>query len=222
VRSVKATLAVGIAVVAGIVAFALTRSPPRVVAGSANRTYAYLGKGDSNLGVCQAHETLPADVSAIRLSLWAFIGWDMHVVVYRDSRVLTTGSRGSNWTSESVTVPVSPLDRATSDATLCFTIAPNSEPAVLLGAATPEQEGAVLFMHGKPSPSSPGGSRIPGRIGVEYLSAGRGSWWSRISSVATHIGLGRAFSGTWIAFFIAALVAAIGVLAVRLTLRELP
>jgi hypothetical protein len=222
VRSVKVTLAVGIAVVAGVVAFALTRSPPRVVAGSAHRTYAFLGKGNTDLGVCQAHETLPADVSAIRLSLWAFIGWDMHVVVYRGSRVLTAGKRGSNWTSESVTVPVSPLDHATSDATLCFTIAPNSEPAVLLGAEAPKQEAAVLFMHGKPSPTSPGEGRLPGRIGVEYLSAGRGSWWSRISSIAAHVGLGRAFSGTWIAFFIAALVAAVGILAVRLTLRELP
>lgn len=220
-RSVRVTLAVGFAVLAGVVAFALTRSPPRVV-GTSGAERGFLGKGDTDLGVCQAHETLPADVSAIRLSLWAFIGWDMHVAVYSGSRLLTEGKRGSNWTSESVTVPVRPLNRGASDVTLCFTIAPNSEPAVLIGTETPGQQGAVMFTHKPPSPASPGEGRLPGRIVVEYLSPGRGSWWSRISSVAAHIGLGRAFSGTWIAFFIAALIAAVGFLAVRLTLRELP
>lgn len=221
-RSVKVTLAVGLMLVAGVVAFALTRSPPRVARATLSGPPAFLGKGNGDLGLCQPRETLPANVSAIRLSLWAFIGWDMHVAVYSGSRVLTEGRRGANWTSESVTVPVRPLSYATSGVTLCFRLAPNSEPAVLLGSETPQAEGDLLFEHGTPSPSSPSQGRIPGRIGVEYLTAGQGSWWSRISSVAAHVGLGRAFSGTWIAFVIAALVAAVGVLAVRLTLRELP
>ena len=36
------------------------------------------------------------------------------------------------------------------------------------------------------------------------------------------MGLGRAFSGTWIALLLAALMAAVIALALRLTLRELP
>jgi hypothetical protein len=40
--------------------------------------------------------------------------------------------------------------------------------------------------------------------------------------VAKHLGLGRSYSGTWIAFLLAALMAAVGVLAIRQTLRELP
>ncbi len=36
------------------------------------------------------------------------------------------------------------------------------------------------------------------------------------------MGLGRSYTGTWIAFLVAALMAAVGVLAVRLSLRVLP
>ena len=41
---------------------------------------------------------------------------------------------------------------------------------------------------------------------VEYLRAGHGSWWSRASSVARHMGLGHAASGTWIVFLLIALM----------------
>jgi hypothetical protein len=40
--------------------------------------------------------------------------------------------------------------------------------------------------------------------------------------VAQHMGLGRAYTGTWIALLVAALMAAVGALAIRLTLRTLP
>ncbi len=36
------------------------------------------------------------------------------------------------------------------------------------------------------------------------------------------MGLGRSYAGTWIALLVAALMAAVGVLAIRLTWRELP
>jgi hypothetical protein len=221
-RNVKVTLAIGIALMAAAGALVLTRSPPRVVRVGEPDAHSALADVTGDIAVCQANEVLPAGVSGIRLSMWAFLGWNMHVEVYRGSQVLTEGGRGADWTSDSVTVPVKPVKHATSGVTLCFAIGPNSEPVVIIGAPAPAGEAAVVSRGDTPTPQEPAEARLPGRVGVEYLAAGRGSWWSRVLSVAGHIGLGRAFSGTWIALLIAALMAGVGVLALRLTLRELP
>jgi hypothetical protein len=96
---------------------------------------------------------------------------------------------------------------------------------LLLGAETPPQESAAATLGvNSPTPAAAASSRstLGGKIGLEYLAAGRGSWWSRLVSVTQHMGLGRAYTGSWIALLVAALMAAIGVLAIRLTLRTLP
>lgn len=94
----------------------------------------------------------------------------------------------------------------------------------ILGVLASEQETAAVLTSRRIRPATATVNAVPlgGRVGVEYLAAGRGSWWSRLSSVAAHLGLGRAYSGAWIALLVAALMAAVGVLAVRLTARELP
>jgi hypothetical protein len=56
---------------------------------------------------------------------------------------------------------------------------------------------------------------------MEYLRPGRKSWWSLASSVAHHMGLGHAASGTWIVFLVLALMLTVVILASRLALREL-
>ena len=209
-RDVKVTLAVGIALIAVIGAVTLTRAPPRVVSvGTPSQVIHPLTVSDAE--VCQADEVLPAGVSAIRASLGAYFGSRVRVVVLANSQVLTEGVRGPNWTGDAVTVSVTPQSHATSGVTLCFDAAPNSELLYLKGVASSQQQSAVWQ-----------GKALGGRVGVEYLAAGSGSWWSRILTVARHIGIGHALSGTWVVLLIAALVAAVGVLAVRLVLRELP
>ncbi len=221
-RKVKITLAVCIALVFALGAYTLTRSPPRVVGGHPFwPTDPVIAQTTHDISICQADEVLPAHVSALRLSLWAFVGWDIHVVAYRGARVLAEGRRGADWTSDSVTVPVRPLDRASSGVTLCFAIGPNSEPVLILGTRTPRREAARVLTSDTPRPDAKSRERLGGRVGVEYLAAGRGSWWSRILTVARHMGLGRAFSGSWIALLIAALMGGVVVLALRLTMREL-
>ncbi|HEY2283936.1 MAG TPA: hypothetical protein VGH60_10350 [Solirubrobacteraceae bacterium] len=227
-RKVAITLAVGIVLIGAVSAVALTRSPPRVArvgvpAGDAKD--APLGKVLGDVTICQPGETLPAGVSGVRLGVWAFYGAKMHVRVYSGSRILTEGSRGPNWTSDSVTVPIRPIDRQASGVTVCIGIGPNNQPLLLLGASTAAKESATAALEvNAPTPAAASSSHalLGGRIGLEYLSAGHGSWWSRLSSVAEHMGLGRAYSGTWIALLVAALMAAVGVLALRLTLRVLP
>jgi hypothetical protein len=225
---VMITLAVGLALLAAVSAAALTRSPPRVArvgvpVGDASDVP--LGKDLGDVAICQSGETLPAGVSGIRIGMWAFLGAKMHVRIYSGSRIITEGSRGPNWTSDSVTVPVKPVDHQTSGVKVCIGVGPNSQPLLLLGAETPPQESAAATLGlNSPTPAAAASSHatLGGKIGLEYLAAGRGSWWSRVLSVAKHMGLGRAYTGTWIALLVAALMAAVGVLAIRLTLRALP
>jgi Predicted membrane protein (DUF2142) len=201
---------VGIALLLAVGALTLTRAPPRVVRVSSN-VEVLLGTTASDAEVCQANEVLPAGVSALRLPLQAFFGSDLRVQAFDGSRVLTEGRRGADWTGKSVTVPITPLNRAVSHVKLCIEIGPNSEPVYFGGVETPRREAATL--KGRP---------LEGRVSVEDLAAGSGSWWSRIPAVVRHMAIGRAFSGTWVVALIAALVAAIGFLAVRLAVRELP
>lgn len=209
-RAVKVTLVVGVLLLAAVCAYVLSRSPPRVLRAGPKPT-GVLDAINSSGTACQGGEELPADTSAIRLSLAAYVGARVKVTVYSGSQLLTQGSRGPDWSGTTVTVPVGPLSYSASNVSVCFNVSPNSEWIYLFGGEAPN--GEVLTV--------PGGGRLSGRLLVEDLTAGRGSWWSRVLTVARHMGLGRAFSGTWIVLLIAALVGAVGILAARLTVREL-
>lgn len=203
------TLGVGIALLAAVAAVTLAQAPPRVVReGGKQKNPFAIEHGD--VSFCQGGEALPSGVSAIRLSIWAFFGTPVHVTVSSGSRVLTEGRRGPNWTGSTVTVPIAPLHRSVSPVTVCAHLGPNSEVIYLLGGEAPRASSAVV--NGQPS---------GGRMGIEYLAAGQGSWWSRIQLVSRHMGLGHALTGAWVVLFIFALMAATGVLAIRLVVREL-
>jgi hypothetical protein len=228
--SAIAAFVTGAAIIVVVTAFALTQSPPRLVRIGAPGVKALSPSGASLVGtahgettVCQSGEVLPAGISAIRVSIWAFYGAHVHVMAYSGSTLLTQGSRGPNWTGDSVTVPVRPLSHNIAGARVCIQIKPNTQVMQLLGPATKPQQAAVSLARGfSPAHPTPAGERAaPGRLAIEYLAAGHGSWWSRIPAVAQHLGLGRFYSGTWIVLLIAALMVIVGVLAVRLTLREL-
>jgi hypothetical protein len=225
-----ATFAVGALLIAAGTAFALDQAPPQLVRIGAPgvkalgpRGGAPLGTTDTGSTVCQPGEILPAKISAIRLSIWAFYGAPIHVTAYKGPTLLTQGSHNANWTGDSVTVPVKPLAHTSTGVRLCFEINPNQQPLQLLGPPTPQAQAArSLTASASPAHPSPAGERaLPGRVVVEYLAPGRVSWFSQVLTLARHLGLGRAYSGTWIVLLVAALMAAVAVLAVRLTLREL-
>lgn len=215
VRSVRVTLGAGLLLIAAVGALTLTRAPPRVLRASVSGPKAYLGGFVGDGTICQAHETLPAGASAIRVWLGVEYGSRIRVRAFRGAQVLSEGSRGPDWTSRSVTVPVTPLPHAAADVRLCLDLGPSSEPIFALGVERAAKDVAVADF-------APAHAAQPlrGRVGVEYLASGHGSWWTRIPSVARHMGIGHALTGTWVALLIAALVAAAALLAVRLTLRE--
>jgi hypothetical protein len=229
VRSVETTLAVGVGLMALAGVLTLTRAPPRVVRAVAVNEFIAreehvplaLATGDAT--ICQTGEVLPAGVTGVRVWLRSPFGPPVRIAVYDGSRTLAQGSRGADWTGDSVTVPVRPLGRTSAHTRLCVTIGPNSELVVLVGGRA-SSAGATVSSSPPLTPAAVplAGGRLGGRLGVEYLAAGRDSWWSRALAVARRMGLGRAFSGTWIALLVAALMLATGALAVRLLARELP
>jgi hypothetical protein len=209
VRGVKVTLGVSVALIAIVGAYTLTRSPPRVVRTS-SLGHAPVATAISDISFCQAGETLPAGVSGIRLSIWAFFGANIRVTVSSGARTLTAGRRGPDWTGSTVTIPVTPLRRAVSPVKVCVDVGPNNEALYFMGSKAPSSAVAVTST----------GEPLAGRLGIEYLAAGNRSWWSRILEVARHMGLGHALTGTWVVLLIAALMAAVGGLAIRVALRE--
>jgi hypothetical protein len=224
-RNAKVALAAGVVLLLVIGAVTLTRAPPRVLGADAQEERAGFAFFPGDAVICQENEVLPAGVTDIRLLMRAFFGARVHVVAYDRSGILTEGERGANWTGQSVTVPVKLVAQRTPEVRLCFSIGPNAEPVVVIGDFASPQEVAAEELK-SPVPTAQVGTSeehaLEGRVGVEYLAPGQGSWWTRLSSVAMHMGLGRAFSGTWIAFLVAALMAAVCVLAIRLAARELP
>jgi hypothetical protein len=211
VRESKVALLMSLALLVGVCALTLTRSPPRVVRATPTEQEEVASTA-TGAAACQSNEVLPGNVSAIRLGLDATFGSRLRVKVYSGSRVITEGSRAADWTGGTVTVPVKPVGRTVSPVKLCVDIGPNSEIVRIIGFDTPARDAAV----------SPRGQPLSGRMGVEYLAAGSGSWWSRVLAVARHIGIGHFVNGTWVALLIAGLMAAVGVLALRVVWKEFP
>jgi hypothetical protein len=207
----KLALGVSLTLVAALGAVTLTRSPPRVLRAS-TRGEDVIGSSSGGVAACQAGETLPGGVSAIRLWLEAEFGPPVSVKAYSGARVLTEGRRGAGWTASAVTVPVKPLTRTTGNATLCFDAPKNSERLQLYGVRTIPKLAAV----------APGEQSLAGRMTIEYLAPGRGSWLSRALTVARHLGTGRAVSGTWLALLLAVVMAVVTAVVVGLAWRELP
>ncbi len=97
---------------------------------------------------------------------------------------MTQGARNCAWTSDSV--PVTPLPRTATGATLCVSIGPNSEPLTLLAPHTSRRLAATVFERN----GSDGEEHLlPGRVAVEYLVPGSASRWSRALEVTSRVGL---------------------------------
>jgi hypothetical protein len=209
-RSVKIVLALTLALTVIAIVAVLSRSP-LTVAGSNSipvQVGGELEKGD--VGSCQPAGTLPRGASAIRVTIEArAVGPKVTLRVLSGSRVLSEGHRVAGWgTAPTVTVPVRRLDQAIDNARICTTVGPTVEPLRFYGTSAP-------------APVA-GASKLQDvMLRMEYLRPGPRSWWSLGSSIAHHMGLGRAGSGTWIVYLAVALMLAVASLAARLALREL-
>jgi hypothetical protein len=210
VRNAKLALVMSLVLMVAVAALTLTHAPLRVVRVS-TKAEEILGTTTSSPTTCQPGEVLPSGVSAVRLGIEASFGPKMLLRAYSGSRVIAEGSRAANWTGTTVTFPIKPLSRTASAVKLCFYVGANSEFLRIYGAP-----GARDAARGA------GGEPLPGKLKIEYLAPGQGSWWSSVEAVARHIGVGRALSGTWLALLLALLSASVVALMIWLAWWELP
>lgn len=207
----RAALAAGLGFLAIALVVVLSGSPLVVSHVNAVPADEPVLEARSGSGACQDGELVPAGASAIRLTLVAAAGPRVSVSVLSGGRVLTSGVVGSGWTSGAVTVPVAPLAHSVFPARICFKLSQGAETIQLGGSPTSPAIAATGLT----------GGRLPGRFTVEYMRSGPSSWWSLISTVARHVGLGRAPSGTWIVLLLLVLMGATVSIASWLALREL-
>lgn len=209
-RGVRIALGVGLGLLVTAIGLVLAYSPMSVAHTNGISAYSEIAATQRSAGACQPDETLPRNVSSIRLSLEATIGPSVTVEAFSGARLLTQGRRGAGWIGDSVTVPVTQVDHAASNVRICFALGPTRQRIALVGVRT-----------AAPVAAKSQGEALPGRIKIEYLRPDHSSWWSRALSVARRMGLGHAFSGAWIALLVAALTGMFTILTSWLVVREL-
>ena len=146
----------------------------------------------------------------MRLSIAAIYGPRINLTASSDGHIVTHGELGSGWTNEVVTIPVKPVADPSQHARVCFGLLLRGREGLRIDGYRTSPALAARDHDGEP---------LPGRVRIEYLRPGH-SWWSTVTAVARRTGLGRAWSGTWIAFLASALAIATIFLASGLLLRE--
>jgi 4-amino-4-deoxy-L-arabinose transferase-like glycosyltransferase len=189
---VRVALAIGLALTIIALVLVLSGAPVAVAPRDTGLVEAELASTRHGSGLCQSGETVPVGTVAIRLSLKALIGPRVEVHVFAGGSVLTSGERGGGWTAATVTVPVRRVAHTAAHAKVCVAFAVEDETVVMAGTPTPRSRAAVAG----------GGQVLPGRLNIEYLLPGHKSWWSLAFSIARHMGLGRAWAGTWVVLFV--------------------
>jgi hypothetical protein len=195
--TVKVALAAGLLAIAAAVALVLSSSPQAVLATNGVAASETLAAANAGTSACQPDELLPRGTTAIRLSLGAFTGPELTVEARSGAEVVAVGRHGAGWDGQTVTVPVRRVSHTIAPVRICFAISPLlAERASVNGSPAPPGRAV----------RSSGGDVLSGRMRVEYLGAGRLSWLSRAGSVARRMGLGRAWSGSWVALLVAVLM----------------
>jgi hypothetical protein len=205
----KITLTAGLLVGAAAMGMTLSQSPITVARVNTD-DQEYIATTRETVAACQMGETLPRETSAIRLRDFAFLGPRVTVEVFSHGRVITRGQRGSGWTGDAVTIPVTPLPTTRVNVRLCFTLfTDGGEDNSLAGEPATGARAAHAV-----------GATLGGRVRVEYLRPDRSSWWSLARMVARRMGLGRGWPGAWNALLVLALMGGVALLCARAILQE--
>jgi hypothetical protein len=189
----------------GLLLGVLLQTPERVIASNSVTVVGELGPAPRGSTVCQAGERLPASTQTIRVSLAAYLGPAVSLSVLDRGVVVARGEHGAEWVGGSLMFKLRPAVGTATAATICLTRDSRRLSLSLLGGASMPAVAATV-----------GGTPLPGRMRVEYLTRGNRSWLARSENVARHLGLGHSPGGTWIAVLLLAMMAAACVLGLRL------
>jgi hypothetical protein len=227
IKGPRLVVGVGFALIAIVLVIVLSGAPPAATRPPVALVHTTLfGRTNARSRICQAGETLPRATTAIRVWLEAVVGPPVQLQALAGGRVIAHGARGAGWTAGSVTVPISPVPRATARVTVCVNMAQAREPVGLQGLRTSRLVAASDRQGPNPHAKGTHGPTyqdfpLPGRLLIEYLRPGSRSWWSLARSVLRRMGLGHAGSGAWIPLLAVALMLVVAALSSRLIWREL-
>jgi Predicted membrane protein (DUF2142) len=205
-RRAPVALAIGLAAMVVAVCIVLSGSP-LVRAGTnsvppPNVAVALQGSA----AVCQLGGTIPRGTTAIRIPFVANAGPRVVATVMAGSRVLTTGAQAAGWGStDTVTVPVTPVTHQTPGTRVCIAIGPIT-PFIAVDATASRRTSSTSY-----EPRND-------RLHLEYLRYGSASWWSLAPSIAQRLGVGHAALGTWNWLLALMLMLAVAALASHLAL----
>jgi hypothetical protein len=209
--SVKIALAIGLALLVLAIGLTLLTSPTTVIETNGIPDAGEVARTRLATTACQAGEVVPAETSAVRLTLAGEIGPSVAVALKAGGRTIADGHHAEGWTGASVTIPIQREAHTTAGVEICFAL---GRPLGSIEIFGEHRSGANVL-------EGPHGQALPGRMGVEYLRPGRTTWLSLLPTVARHMGLGHAWSGVWIVFaLLLAMASAAGLLA-WLALAEL-
>ena len=159
--------------------------------------FATAGPGDK---ICQNGERIPAGTGAIRVTLAGEGNVSPRLSVALSERGIAfasgstgAGPDGAGW----VRIPLAHPLRGDVAGSVCISVLPGGSPSAqyrLTGVLSGQSGGAQVD-----------GAPAPGRLRLEFLPAGDGSWWSFAPTVARRIGLGHAWSGPTVALLALAL-----------------
>lgn len=207
----KIALAAGLAIVALAVGVVLASSPPAVLATNSVPEHGALRNTASrSIRICQGGERLPAGTRSIEASVEAYTGPRLQLKVYSGARVLTSGVLDAGWSGRAVPISVEPVRQTAAHVEVCLSSTFLSESIAIVGSVT----GRASEAHG--SEREP----LGGRMRIVYLGRGHTSWLEQVGSVATHMELGRAWSGPWVAPVLVLLMLVAAATSSALALRE--
>jgi hypothetical protein len=157
---------------------------------------------------CQDQELLPADTSALRLTIGTYgaAGQPLRVSVSgAHGEALTSGGLAAGWRQGVVRIPVAHVSRASDSARLCLSNE-GSKPIALAGNYP--DPGYTMQVAGSTSQER--------RLRVDYLRPGRESWFELLPTLIYRFSLGKAgFVRHWAWIAVLALMLAAVTLAVR-------
>src|SRR5271165_4616803 len=140
-------LLVGFTLMAIALGVTLAGRPLTVLRTNAIRAEAQIGTLQDDARVCQGGEVLPRDASAIRVSLFAFVGPRATLEALSGARTLDSGT-ASGWTGEVVTFGLEHVPRTSSHVSICIAFGPTIRSVAVGGSRT--SAAVAARSHGEP------------------------------------------------------------------------
>jgi hypothetical protein len=147
--------------------------------------------------ICQAGEQIPSGTAAVRISLVANGPAPSVVVSSGDGTSVSGSGAHAHAEGSMVVVPLARQLRRDAEGDVCVKLPAGPQRYGLIGTATDPEFAATE-----------GSEPLPGRLHLEYLTAGTHAWWSSVPTFVRRLGRGHAWSGPSVALLVALLMLA--------------